>query len=305
VNASSGKISRNRAALGKLEAACDGYARLVAINCEQDLVTAVRALPRTPTLELGILGGDGTLMRVMSCLHRERGPDGIPVIVPVPFGTVCTTSARWNVGRSPWRVLESWLRRPAMILRRKRTLSVTLDGTEYVGCTVGTGLVARFFEHYEAKGASGMWTAFGIAAESFIGSFIGSPLARSVMQPTECALFADGNPVGASPFTLIVSSVFEDVGLGIRVTYRAAENPERIALVSSSLAARQLGPQFWRVLTGRPLLDPNGVNRLVCQWALEFPESGSVIIDGDRLVAHAIDVQPGPTWSVLTPAPHV
>jgi diacylglycerol kinase family enzyme len=304
VNASSGKILGNRVLQNRLEAACNDRAQLVNVSSEQELVSAVKSLPSTPELELGILGGDGTLMRVMSCLYRVRGPDRLPVIVPVPFGTVCTTSTRWRVGRSPWRVLDAWLHHRAMILRRKRTLAITIDGCAHIGCTVGTGLVARFFEHYEALGAHGLRTASKIAIASFFGSFVRSPLSRSIMQPTECSLFADGSAVGASPFTLIVSSVFADVGLGIKVTYRAAEDPERIALVSSSLPAQRLGPQFWRVLTGRPLIDPNGVNALVRQWALTFPTRGSVIIDGDRLPVQSLDVAPGPIWSVLTPAPH-
>jgi len=140
--------------------------------------------------------------------------------------------------------------------------------------------------------------------KSFLGSFVSSSFSRSIMQATECQLLADEQIVPMRHFTLIVSSVFKDVGLGIQVTYRAGDDPERIALVSSSLPARQLGPQFWRVLTGRALRDPNGVDRQVKQWKMRFSGTGSIIVDGDRCTAHSVTVQPGPVWSVLTPAPH-
>jgi len=288
----------------RLYAACDGYVKLLPVGTESELLAQVKELPRQPGLQVGVCGGDGTLMRVMSCLNRVLGPDALPVLVPIPFGTVCTTCARWNAGRAPWRNLRAWLSHPALILNRQRTLSVTLDGTEHIGCTVGAGLVAQFFEHYESAEAPGVGTACKIAVKSFLGSFVSSPFSRSIMQPTECQLLVDEQTVPMRHFTLIVSSVFKNVGLGIQVTYRAGNDPERIALVSSSLPARQLGPQFWRVLTGRALRDPNGVDRQVKQWTMRFRGTSSIIIDGDRLTAHSVAVRPGPVWSVLTPAPH-
>jgi hypothetical protein len=146
-------------------------------------------------------------------------------------------------------------------------------------------------------------TAARIAAESFLGSYFSGSMSRNIMHPIEARLSVEGRPVSVRAFTLVVSSVFKDVGLGIKVTYRAGDDPDRIALVSSSLPAHQLGPQFWRVLTGRGLRDPNGVDSLVKDWCLRFPTTGSLIIDGDHRTARSIDVRPGPVWSVLTPAP--
>lgn|GEM_PF-3383750 len=303
MNLSSGRLVENPLARDRLRAVCEQHARLIVVQGETELLAEVAALPSDSSLQLGILGGDGTLMRVMSCLHRIRGSDRLPVIVPIPFGTVCTTSARWGAGRSPWKNLHDWLHRPALILRRHRTLQIVVDGVEYIGCTVGTGLVARFFEQYEARGARGLDTAAWIAVESFLGSFFAGSLARSIMQPISGRLWVDGQPCPLSEFTLVVCSVFENVGLGIRVTHRAGEDPERIALVASSLPASRLGPQFWRVLAGRCLNDPNGVDGLVEGWRLEFAAASPLIIDGDRLTAHSLEVRPGPLWSVLTPAP--
>lgn len=302
VNLSSGKLAKSCTAQIRLRAACEGHARLVVIDSESELVTQVAALSRDSRLQLGILGGDGTLSRVMSCLARLRGREYLPVIVPIPFGTVCTTSTRWGAGNSPWKTLGAWLHEPAMILNRRETLLITVDGVENVGCTVGTGLVARFFEHYEAMGAHGLRTATRIAAESFFGSFLSGSMAHSVMQPVHGLLSVNGQPIDARAFTLIVSSVFKNVGLGIKVTYRAGDEPGRVALVTSSLPARRLGPQFWRVLSGRGLRDANGVDRLVDYWRFDFSTQGSVIIDGDKRSAQSIQVRPGPVWSVLTRA---
>jgi hypothetical protein len=191
-----------------------------------------------------------------------------------------------------------------MIMRRRETLSITVGDEAWVGCTVGTGLVAQFFERYQAMGEHGVLTATRIAVESFLGSFVSSPISRHIMEMMECRLVADGEPIPTPRFSLIVSSVFKDVGLGIKVTYQAGDVPGHIALVASGLPAHQLGPQFWRVLTGRPLKGSSGVDRLVECWSLTFPEQGPVIVDGDGFQAHCITVRPGPVWSVLTRATH-
>ena len=301
VNANSGRYLRRPAALQKLEALCSNRATLWPVASHTALLEQVRHLPNHPNLQVGILGGDGTHMRVMSALFNVRGPSRLPTIVPVPFGTVSTICRRWGAGTSPWRVLSAWLDHHPMALEHRESLSVAVDETDnYIAFTVGTGLVAQFFEHYESLGAPGLASAARIALESFFGSFVASPLARTIMKPLECSIAIEGNPVSPRTFSLIVSSVFKDVGLGIKVTYRAGNEPEKIALVTSSLPAQKLGPQFWRVLTGRPLVDPQGINCLVGEWSLSFNASGPVIIDGDRLNVRTLRVKPGPTWSVLT-----
>jgi diacylglycerol kinase family enzyme len=270
------------------------------VTSEQELVAAVRQLPIEPNLEVGILGGDGTHMRVMTALHAVRGRERLPVLVSLPFGTVNTTNRRWYGKGRPLEALSYWLNREPLILRRQRSLSVELDGGEFIACTVGTGLVAQFFEAYERAGG-GPAAAARIAIQSFFGSFISNAFSRTIMRPTECRITVDGKLIEPEHFSLVVCSVFKDVGLGIKVTYRAGNSADRIALVTSSLPASKLGPQFWRVLSGRALRDPQGVDSLVHEWSISFRDCGPLIIDGDRFDIQNARIRPGPIWSVLCP----
>ena len=301
VNPQSGRLKRDSQLFAKIAEVCSGRVELRAVDSPDLLNQAVRDLPRGPHLEVGILGGDGTHMRVMSALNEARGPEQLPLLVSIPFGTVNTTHRRWNRKGSPLQVLATWLGREPMVLRRQPTLAITLNGhTRLIGCTVGTGLVAQFFEAYERAGG-GAAAAIQIATQSFFGSFISSEFSRTIMRPTQCAITVDGKPIEPTHFSLVVSSVFKNVGLNIKVTYRAGNAEDKIALVTSSLPASKLGPQFWRVLTGRALKDPQGVDCLTREWSVGFRDHGPLIIDGDRFDVEFATVRPGPVWSVLCP----
>ena len=301
VNRGSGKLLRNERLYRGVTSLCDGRATLKAVTNDDELIRAVRELPPGPNLEVGILGGDGTHRRVMSALHAVRGQTNLPLLVSIPFGTVNTTNRRWQGQGAPLRAFENWLDREPLILRRQRTLSITLnEDTELIGCTVGTGLVAQFFEAYETAGG-GPTTAARIAVQSFFGSFVSSKFSRTIMRPTRCRISVDGRRAEPTEFSLVVCSVFKDVGLGIKVTYRAGNAENKIALVTSSLPASKLGPQFWRVLSGRALRDPQGIDCLAREWAILFDDRGPLIIDGDRFNVKCATIRPGPVWSVLCP----
>lgn len=297
VNPAAGKFLRQPRALQRVLDLCHPTVRVVEAQSEAELITLLNHQERPR--EVAIVGGDGTLMRSLSCLNQAYGRVQLPAILPVPLGTVCTTAARWGAYRSPWRALEHWIGRGDYCITPKPTLLARTEQHEYIACTVGTGLVAHFFEQYEQLGTRGLAGAARIAIGSFVSSLVSGAAAQSIMRGVECQLLVDDEPSEVHRFTLVVCSVFRDVGLGIKVTYRATGATDRIALVATGLPAAQLGPQFWRVLTGRPLRDPRLIDGLVRSFTLTFPESGPVIIDGDRLTVHKLQVTPGPMWPVI------
>src|SRR5664280_709822 len=130
VNAKSGRFFRDPSVLGKVKALCSNRAELQEVTEDAQLAQNVTRLPERPGLQVGILGGDGTVMRVMTQLAKVFGPSRLPLIVPIPFGTMCTTSRRWGAGRSPFRTLNAWLNHEPLVLARQETLSVTINDRE-------------------------------------------------------------------------------------------------------------------------------------------------------------------------------
>jgi hypothetical protein len=91
-----------------------------------------------------------------------------------------------------------------------------------------------------------------------------------------------------------------DLGIGMRVTYRAAERTDAFHIVGSALPPRALGPQMPRVLAGRRLHGEGHVDALAKEARLTFTAPrGPYVLDGERLDAHEVRVTPGPSLRVV------
>ncbi|MBK6517733.1 MAG: hypothetical protein IPM79_09045 [Polyangiaceae bacterium] len=256
-----------------------------------------------------LAGGDGTFMSGVSALSQVVGGGPWPKVGLLPLGTVGTIARNLGEPGDPMALLDDWLRAPDRVHAIPRpTLRVTarFDGRpleERVGFIVGTGLVARFFEVYEEGGAGGIPLAGKIVARVFVESFTGGPLAKRILTPMPCELWVDGVRHPTKGLSLLCAAVVRDLGLGMKVCYRAAEEPDRVHLVASSLPPRRLGPRAPYVILGRSIGGENHVDALVRSFEVRFPgsEPGPYVLDGDMLRARAFEVTPGPIVPVLGP----
>jgi hypothetical protein len=248
---------------------------------------------------VALCGGDGTFMAGVTALARVS-TGVLPPLALIPAGTVATVARHWGAAGELTAAVDRFLRLGVGVLTDEHaTLRIEADGVVRHGFTFGTGLVARFFDRYDAGGAGGLPAADRIFARVFAGSLFGDAYASSVLDPLPCQLAVEGRTLVPKAYSLIVSSVLETVGLGIRVTHRASEDPLRPHLVASSLPARKLGPQAPRALMGLPLRGPGGFDDLVRSFTVRFAGSGPYVFDGDLFQAHEIQVSAGPRIAVV------
>jgi diacylglycerol kinase family enzyme len=287
-----------------LDAAARHDARVHETRSLAELDQVVSSLATSQPDAVVLAGGDGSTMEGLSSLARAF-PAGIPPVALAPGGTV-ETIAR-NLGmHGPERarcrqVLRAVCEGSAQV-RRVATLRVRDDaGSDRVGFIFGGGLVARFFDLYEAAPRQGIGPAAAIAARVLFGSIVGAPLARRVLSPVACRLEVDGEPMPARAWTLVLASVLRDVGLGVRATYRAGEGTDAFHIVASTLPARSLAAQVPRVLTGRPMRGANRVDALARSLRVTFDDPGAYILDGDAQTAREVRVELGPIVTLLLP----
>lgn len=271
---------------------------------------------------VGLAGGDGSVTAGLSALERERelrGLPSLPAIAVLPGGTVSTVARATGFDGGG---LFGDTRRVAYVdalldalacggARERSTPTLRVrwsdrDGRkqERVAFIFGAGLVSRFFDvYYEAPTPSGTRRAAGIVAKVFAGAPFGAPTARRVLAPVPCRVEVDGRDAGLRRVSLVVASVIDDLGLGMRVTYRGRERPDAFHVVASELGPRALAPQLPLVLLGRRLLG-DGVDALARSLRLSFEgdEPGSWVLDGEVLTSRSVEVTLGPTIRVVVPS---
>lgn len=322
----SGASTRSLALLEVLRARRPGV-RLVETHSLADLDAAAEEIARAVPDAVVLAGGDGSYMAGVTALVRAfaeagRSEDALPPLALAPGGTVSTVARNWGFrgggllsggGRAAARYTARLLN-AVSCGRAKQTerpsLRCTDEHATRIGFIVGAGLVARFFEIYDAEGARGYRGAASIVARVFAGSFTKGALAERVLTPERCIIEVDGERAPFERTSLVCAGVVRDFGIGIRLLHRAAEENGRFHVVATSLGPSRLGPQLPLVLAGRPLLGAGNVDALAGCLELRFEAragaqsgekaGGAYVIDGELIRAESVRVTAGPVLRILS-----
>ncbi len=311
-----GEAVTSRALLDVLRARRPGV-RVVETHTLTELDAAAQEVARQVPYAIVLAGGDGSYMAGVTALARAFADAGrgaeLPPLGLAPGGTVSTVARNWGfkgggllsggtseAARYTSRLLDAIGAGQASTTERP-TLHVVDDSETRVGFIFGAGLVARFFEVYDEEGARGYRGAASIVARIFAGSLARGRLAQRVLTPVPCTVEVDGVRAPFDAASLVCASVVRNLGIGMRLLYRAGEAHDRFHVVASPLEPALLGPQLPLVLAGRPLLGSRRIDCLARRLTLRFPErGGAYVLDGELLRTEQVDVTPGPVLRILS-----
>lgn len=335
VNANARRFVEARSLLLDLDRLVEGRASLCVTRTGDELKAAARAARAAAARAVVLCGGDGSYGAGVTAIAEAWGEAPLPSFAFAPGGTVGTVARSLGV-LPPGAAFDGIARLVHTAVGGKASLVETAtlavesegdapgDRKRRVGFIFGTGLVASFFELYDPRaaeaeraalrgepivdapsGGGGTAAAARIVARVFAESFVGGPYARRVLEPLPCEVSIDGVRLPWPGSSLVVSSVLRDLGLGMRVTHRGGEDPERPHVVVSGLAPRKLGPRMPRVLRGLPIGGPpephfDGLARVLSVTFAGHP--GPFVVDGDLRIARRVVVSAGPRVSVVMPS---
>lgn len=295
---------RDSSMLASVRNVSAGRAELHATRHVDELDAICKGIAQRGSDLVVLSGGDGSFMAGVTSLVRAFGSKTLPRLALLPGGTVATVARNFGLKGSPAELLERLLSRPTdFVSKRSATLQVrqTLgDQTiERIGFIFGTGLVARFFDIYYADGARGYAGAARITARIFVDSFYGGPYSK-VLTPMPCSIEAEGKQLQGQAFSLVCAAVVRDLGIGMKVNYRAGESLERVHLVASQLPPHLLAPRCPRVLMGQNIGGQGHVDDLFQSFVVRFAPEGPFVLDGEMLRASEVHVNVGPSLDVMT-----
>lgn len=272
-------------------------------------------------------GGDGTLLSTVTALVRATPPGApLPRLLLLPGGTMNTVAKNVGLSGPPEAILQALLERSASpsrglaavpafpqellrlrtfdempLLRDPRELAAApVPVTERYGFLFTAAMGARFLHAQKPGPGPAAWLALRTVLSSLVPG--GGAFARWLFQPTVAAVSVDGEPLAAGHHRVLLAATVPDVGLGMRVPWRAGCAPRRFNLIASSLPLWRNALQLPRLLRGEPLRGQPHEDRMARTARIDFTQQEPLSLDGELFSARAAELSLGPTLTLLLPS---
>ncbi len=189
--------------------------RLVMSDQPADVDAVIAAVKLAPPELMVVVGGDGTLLNILTRFERANAWQHVPPLLVLPAGHINTTARALVGGRRPAVLGDTILRAWGRGVRRLRRVPVQrleVDGhTRRVGVTVSIGAAARTHEDYDRAMRPG---PLGIV--EVLARFAVQQLPRGRFRALGDVVLLDGEPVPLPRVTAGVLSPLPGFFVGVR-----------------------------------------------------------------------------------------
>jgi diacylglycerol kinase family enzyme len=294
---------RRRAGLrGRLESLVGRRGHVVETRTPSELKQTLDQFHREKIQLVATCGGDGTNLSTITEVVRCWGGAALPTIAILRGGTVNTIAQNLGIHGEPDAILErllGWIDRGEEVPSRGQDL---LEVNGLYGFLFASLMGARFLEAYYGGISPGPAWAAVLAARTIASSLVGGRFARWLFSPVDLRLEVDGQiPPQLTRPRLIVASTVPDVGIGMKVTWQAGQQPGRFHLIASELSTTRMALQVHKVVTGRPLDGGPHLDVLAQRARIEFAQPQTYTLDGDLFRETIVDISVGPRLWIARP----
>ena len=228
-------------------------------------------------------------------------PEPLPMVAILRGGTVNTVAHNIGLKGRPDEILARVVEQYRSGQEIPHSDLDLLEVNSMYGFLFGACMPGRFFEAYYGGPTTGATWASVLAMRTVASAVARGAFAKWMFSPIPAQVTVDGRPLDSQAFTLLVAATVQNVGIGVRVPYRAGTVPGRFHLVASSLPMMNLVGQFARVFAGRPLRGEPHTDTLAKKAEIKFEETQTYTLDGDLFRAERIQLAAGPRVSILRP----
>ncbi len=230
--------------------------------------------------ELWVHGGDGTLHRVLTAMHRAGVP--VPPVSLLRAGTMNIVAD--SVGQKGTAAQAVAVASSGVAPRVEEACPMAVDvGEEQpcVGFLAGGGIISRFLElYYETPDPTPLGAGLLLARGS-LSALVGGRLARRLTRPFEGGLHVDGALWSDGPWTAVALGTVDELGLGFTPFPGVRRHPGKVHVIGIGSAIAGLALELPRVYLGKGLRRPRNREQRASRVELVADEPIPFMVDGD------------------------
>jgi diacylglycerol kinase (ATP) len=285
------RMARDPMLVERLRAALGSQGMVAATRSIDELRAALDDFRAAGCDRIAVCGGDGTNLFVLTEL-ADRWTDPPPIIL-LRGGTINLVAKNLGVRGEPEAILRRLLsgRRGGEAPRQAELDVIRVN--DRCGFVFGAGIPARFLEAYYDGRGTGRPRAVALVARTLASALWGGPFARRLLEPTNVEIVADELRARGRSNLILATSV-RDVGLGLRVGYRAGRDAGRFHALALAAKRRDLWISLWPALRGRPLPMASSLDALARRLEITFPGPTPYLVDGEMCRGTTVRVEVGP-----------
>lgn len=248
---------------------------------------------------LGVHGGDGTLHRVLTALHRA-GLEPPPIAL-LRGGTMNIVADSVGMKASAVEALASLVGGGGEVVERSR-LVVDLGEREVVGFLAGGGIISRFLELYYEQEDPTPAGAAALLGRGALSALVGGRTARHLTRPFEGELSLDGVAWPGLRWLAVAVGTVEQLGLGFTPFPGIGANPGHLHVIGIASGIAALARELPSVYRGRGVHRPGNREATPMQLRLSADEAITLMVDGDfHAGGTTVTMQAGPPVRFLVP----
>lgn len=246
--------------------------------------------------ELFVHGGDGTLHRVLTAMHRRGEGTTYPVLSVLRAGTMNIVADSIGQRGSAKRAAEAVASGATPAVQQASPMSVDVGEDEpCLGFLAGGGIISRFLEMYYETPDPTPAQAGLLLARGALSALVGGRLAKRLTRPFEGQLLVDGEPWEGERWTAVALGSVEELGLGFTPFPEIRAHDRHVHVIGIGSGIAGLAFELPRVWLGRGLRRSGNREQRAQTVELIADEPIPFMVDGDFYAGSArvrIDMHP-------------
>ena len=228
---------------------------------------------------LGVHGGDGTLHRVLTALHRAGFAP--PPVVLLRGGTMNIVADSIGNRMEATEALSGVLGGGPTHEVVRHTLEVDLGDRQVVGFLAGGGIISRFLELYYERDEPTPADAAGLLGRGALSAMVGGRLAQRLTRPFEGAMVLDDEPWPGRRWLAVAVGTVEELGLGFTPFPGVAREPGKMHVIGIGSGIARLALELPSVYRGRGVHQEGNREGMATCLRLQADEPVVCMVDGD------------------------